>query len=162
MTGGRIFRTGIAVEHLLSHIAAAVLGEAVGVNDYRSASTGATGAVLACVPDEQHDLPLVALTAALGRRGVQATLLGAATPVATLARVVATRRPAAVVVVLALLGELADPAVFDGLPEAATLIAGGPGWTDADLPPPVRRADDLDEAVRLVVHATGHGRSGSG
>jgi hypothetical protein len=106
------------------------------------------------VPDEQHDLPLTALCAALSHGGVPATLLGAATPTATLAQAVVRRRPAAVVV-LAVLPELADPEAFDGLPDTDVLIAAGPGWIDADLPSAVHRLDDLDEAVELVVDAAG-------
>ena len=38
--------------------------------------------MLACAPDEEHELPLVALAAALAERGIATTLLGARTPAA--------------------------------------------------------------------------------
>jgi DNA-binding transcriptional MerR regulator len=55
-------------------------------------------AVLACVPGEQHDLPLIVFGIALREHGCRITFLGADTPVAMLAKVAATLDPAAVVV----------------------------------------------------------------
>jgi hypothetical protein len=112
----------------------------------------APAVLLACVPDEQHDLPLVALAAALSHRGVPAALLGAGTPTDTLAEAVDRVRPP-VVMVLALLPELADPGVFDGLPDATTVLAAGPGWADRSLPTHVRRVDDLSDALEAVADA---------
>jgi DNA-binding transcriptional MerR regulator len=144
---------GIAVEHLLAHVAAAVLGEVTAAPDDPSVAAlpfDGVSVVLACVPGEQHDLPLTVLAAVLGHRHVPVTLLGAATPAATLARAVERRRPA-VVLVLALLPELADPAVFTPLPREVVPVAGGPGWIERQLPSGVRRIDDLRGAVQLIV-----------
>jgi len=146
---------GIAVEHLLSHVAAAALGaatRAVGGPPTPRRSPEAAVALLACVPEEQHDLPLVALAAALSHRGVPATLLGAATPAATLALAVPRQRPA-VVLLFAVLADLADPAVFDGLPDTSLLVAAGPGWVDVRLPSAARRVNDLAGAVQLIAEA---------
>lgn len=145
----------IAVEHLLSHVAAAEIARAHPGDEPRTPSGARrSGTVLlACAPEEQHDLPLVALAAALGQRGVVTTLLGAATPDA-LAQAVRRTRPA-VVAVLALLPELADPTVFDPLPTSGLLLAAGPGWTGAALPPGVRRVDDLLDALRVIGEAGG-------
>jgi MerR family transcriptional regulator, light-induced transcriptional regulator len=148
---------GIAVEHLLAHIAAAVLGETPAVpEDASGAAEPVDGAsvLLACVPGDQHDLPLTALAAALGRRHVPVTLLGAATPAATLARAVERRRPG-VVLVLAVLPELADPAVFAPLPRPVVPVAAGPGWLGRQLPSGVRWIDDLCGAVQLIVENVG-------
>jgi MerR family transcriptional regulator, light-induced transcriptional regulator len=55
-------------------------------------------AVLACVPGEQHDLPLVVFGIALREHGWRITFLGADTPVETLVKAASTLAPAAVVV----------------------------------------------------------------
>lgn len=137
---------GIAVEHVLSHVAAAALGAV----PMPGSPSGA--AVLACVPAEEHDLPLVALAAALAQRGVTSTLLGAATPVAALGHA-AGRRRSAVVVLLALLPEFADPGTLGALPEIDRLVVAGPGWDDVPLPDGVRRAGDLADTLRAVADA---------
>lgn len=78
---------GVAVEHLLSHVAAAALGGVPIV------ARGRSEVLLACVPVEEHDLPLVALAAALGQLGITTTLLGAATPPHALTRASNTADP---------------------------------------------------------------------
>lgn len=143
---------GIAVEHLLSHVAAGVLGEATEGPDDAARLQAVPAVLLACVPEEQHDLPLVALAAALSHRGVSAALLGASTPTDTVAEAVHRMRPP-VVMVLALLPELADPGVFEGLPVITTVLAAGPGWTDRPLPAGIRRVDDLSDALEAVADA---------
>jgi MerR family transcriptional regulator, light-induced transcriptional regulator len=140
---------GVAVEHLLSHVAAAALGAAAPTDH-----PGPPAVLLACVPVEEHDLPLVALAAALGQRGVATTLLGAATPTDTLVRAVQHSRPA-VVVLLALLPELVDPGMLTALPPAGRVVAAGPGWAGAALPADVRRVDDLAGALEVVGEVVG-------
>jgi MerR family transcriptional regulator, light-induced transcriptional regulator len=142
---------GIAVEHLLSHIAAAALEATIPI-----AAPGRPAALLACVPMEEHDLPLVALAAALGRRGVATTLLGAATPTYALARAMERGQPS-VVMLLALLPVLADPGVLTALPPTDLLVAAGPGWEGSALPGGVVRVDDLPGALHLVGEALGPG-----
>ncbi len=56
-------------------------------------------ALLACLPEERHDLGLIAFGILLARRGWRVTFLGADTPLDTLTETVATLRPAAVVLV---------------------------------------------------------------
>ena len=141
---------GVAVEHLLSHVAAAALGATV-----PTAAPGPPAVLLACVPVEEHDLPLVALAAALGQRGIATTLLGAATPTDALVRAVQRGRPA-VVMLLALLPELADPGVLTALPPTDRVVAAGPGWAGqrtARRRP--ERVDDLPGALQLVKEALG-------
>lgn len=55
-------------------------------------------AVLACLPGEQHDLPLIVFGIALREHGWRITFLGADTPIATLANAAEALEPAAVVV----------------------------------------------------------------
>ena len=145
---------GVAVEHVLSHVAAAVLGAAT------PAPPGPAPVLLACVPVEEHDLPLVALAAALGRRGVATTLLGAATPTDALAGAVRRGCPT-VVMVLALLPELADPGVLTALPSVDRLVAAGPGWDGVDLPEGIERVGDLPSALRIVEGAFQPGDPGT-
>jgi DNA-binding transcriptional MerR regulator len=138
---------GVAVEHLLSHVAAAALGAAA-----PAGPPGPAEVLLACAPVEEHDLPLVALAAALGQRGVATMLLGAATPTDTLARAVQRSHPT-VVVLLALLPELADPGMLSALPPTHCIVAAGPGWAGVELPAHVRTAGDLADALRIVGEA---------
>jgi MerR family transcriptional regulator, light-induced transcriptional regulator len=72
-------------------------------------------AVLACAPDELHDLPLICLGLALHARGWAITFLGPSTPVSSIAEAAAEVRPAVVVVsaarrevLTAAIGELAQ------------------------------------------------------
>jgi DNA-binding transcriptional MerR regulator len=71
----------IAEEHLASQILRArLLALTHGLTPTRGAH-----AVLACPPDEHHDIALAILSVALERRGWRVTLLGANTPVMTIA-----------------------------------------------------------------------------
>ncbi len=144
---------GIAVEHLLSHLVVTAFGEAAAALTRLPAPAEATGlrapALLASVPGEDHDLPLVALAAALTPHGVTTVLLGASTPGPTLAEAV-RRSGAAAVVLYCHVAERAAPALFDGIPPATVRVAAGPGWTGETLAEGVARIDDLEGAVRLL------------
>lgn len=146
---------GIAVEHLLSYIAAAALEATV-----PTAAPGPPVVVLACVPLEEHDLPLVALATALDQHGIATTLLGAATPTGALIHAIERGRPS-VVILLALLPVLADPGVLAALPPTGCLVAAGPGWDAAMVPDTVRRVDDLAGALEIVGEALGTGVPGT-
>jgi MerR family transcriptional regulator, light-induced transcriptional regulator len=142
---------GIAVEHLLSHIAAATLEATV-----PTATPGPPAVMLACVPMEEHDLPLVALATALDQHGIGTTLLGAATPTGALIHAIERGRPS-VVMLLALLPVLADPGVLAALPPTDLLVAAGPGWEGSVLPGGVERIDDLPGAIRMIREELGPG-----
>jgi MerR family transcriptional regulator, light-induced transcriptional regulator len=85
-------------------------------------------AVLACAPDELHDLPLVCLGLALRARGWTITYLGSATPVSSVAEAIREVEPA-VVVVSAARRELFDAAIGEltGLKLRGRLAIAGPG-----------------------------------
>jgi methanogenic corrinoid protein MtbC1 len=70
-------------------------------------------AVLACPPDEEHDIPLMMFGIALGHRGWRVTFLGARTPVEDLVRTVDSTSPELVA--------LASPG-SDGLREACASL----------------------------------------
>jgi hypothetical protein len=145
---------GVEVEHLLAECTADVLREVAG----RPAEPADRRPVLlACAPDEQHALPLHALAAGLGERGVASRTLGAALPADALAAAVRRTGPA-VLFVWSQLPGTADPAVLADLPvtrPATSLLVGGPGWVDRTLPRRVTVAADLPHAVALVDQALG-------
>ena len=142
-------RHGIAVEHLLSHVAMELLGNH---RDHRAPDAPAAnprGVVLACVPGELHELPLVVLDAALTTAGITATRLDAPTPPAVLDEAVA-RHPHPVVALHAITPEPADPALFDRFPTGTTSLALGPGWHPHPVPTHVARIDSLTAALDSI------------
>jgi len=84
-------------------------------------------ALLACLPGNQHDLPLICFGLALRGHGWRITYLGPDTPLATIAETAKQLRPALTVVTAALPEQAADAG--DGLAEVARAlplaIAGG-------------------------------------
>lgn len=138
---------GVAVEHLLSRVAAGVLGEVAHTADR---ATRPPGVLLACVPEEQHDLPLVALAAALAERGIACALLGARTPTISLSEVAARQCPM-VTVLHAQMPELAHGALLTSWRGPGALLACGPGWSRTYLPDSVTWVDGLAAAVDSVV-----------
>jgi len=122
----------IAEEHLATQLLRARL---LALTHGLTSAQGAQ-AVLGCPPDEHHDIALVILSVALERRGWRVTLLGANTPVTTIAQA-ADLIDADCVVVAATTPERIA-AVGDELSELAALrplLLAGPGAT----PPGVRR-----------------------
>ncbi len=145
---------GVEVEHLLAECATDVLRE-VAARPVEPA--GRRPVLLACAPDEQHALPLHALAAGLGERGVASRTLGPALPESAL-RAAVRRTGPAVLFVWSQLPGTADPAVLEQMPvtrPATSLIVGGPGWVGRSLPRRVTMADDLPHAVALVDQALG-------
>lgn len=141
----------IAVEHLVSHVATAVLSVPAGL----VAGDGARPVLLACVPHEEHELPMTALAAALGERGVPATLLGPGTPAGTIrtaaCATAGTGPTACTLVLFAAVPEYADPTLLRGFPSSVRLVAAGPGWHDPDVARTATRTDDLADAVGVVL-----------
>jgi DNA-binding transcriptional MerR regulator len=114
---------------------------------------GGPRALLACAPDEQHDLGLIAFGLTLRARGWRITYLGPSTPVTTLAEAARLTQPALIVLSSSLEQRLqgADDELRD-LASGFRLALGGPGSTDelasrvgAELLPP----DPLDAALSL-------------
>ncbi|MEU6730715.1 MerR family transcriptional regulator [Nonomuraea wenchangensis] len=139
---------GIDVEHLLSdRILAALHGHAL----RQAAPAGRRSVLLACAEDEQHTLPVHALSAALAEEGVETRVLGARTPYAALAHAMRRLHPAAVFVwsQQELTGATAPLAALPRLRPAARLIVGGRGWREA-LPEGVIRVDTFREALSQI------------
>ena len=159
--GERYAATGryIEVEHLLSRCVSESLGAVT-----RPVAYGESPQVLlSCADEEQHSLPLEALAAALAERGAACRLLGARVPAAALADAVARTAPLAVIIwsQLPSTGH-ADQlhALRAGVRHAMLLIAAGPGWDRAALPPGTAAPNSLEETVELVTPLLA--RSGTG
>ncbi|MFD8804299.1 MerR family transcriptional regulator [Streptomyces sp. NPDC059597] len=123
----------IEVEHLLSwHVSTALRRH--------TAPVGASVApvLLACVPDEQHTLPLEALNASLARSAIPTRMFGAAVPADALGAAVRRLGPAAVVL-WAQSRATAAPQLARHVAATAwgvrgaraqpLVMLGGPGWT---------------------------------
>ncbi|WP_051717407.1 MerR family transcriptional regulator [Streptomyces sp. NRRL F-5727] len=147
----------VEVEHLLSwHISTALR---------RAAVTGpapvspAPPVLLACVPSEQHTLPLEALAAGLAERSLPTRMFGAAVPFEALDAAVRRSGPAAVVLWSqsrstanhALARHVAGTAFgVRGARTAALVLLAGPGWLGRTLDPGMVRPGGLREALGVV------------
>jgi len=141
----------IAVEHALSW---ALLG-ALHRLTRPPAAPAAAMILLACTEDEQHTLPLAALSAALAEYQVPSRMLGAATPVRSLERAVMETRPEAVVL-WAHREETASPAVLRALRRyPVRRIVAGPGWRDRLAG--AQRIATLREALTALAGTAGDG-----
>jgi MerR family transcriptional regulator, light-induced transcriptional regulator len=107
------------------------------------------GVVLACVPGELHELPLVVLDAALRTAGITTTRLDAPTPGSVLDEAVAGH-PHPVIGLHAITPERADPALFDRFPTGTTSLALGPGWHPHPVPTHVARINSLAAALDSI------------
>ncbi|MGW7078498.1 MerR family transcriptional regulator [Streptomyces sp. NPDC054866] len=119
--------------------------------------------VLACVPGEQHSLPLEALSAALGELGVPQRMFGAAVPVEAVSAAVRRTGPAVVVLwaqarstaSVPLARHIADTRWgVRGARGRPVVMLGGPGWAG----PAVRgalRPTSLREALNQIGRVRG-------
>jgi hypothetical protein len=111
---------------------------------------GAAPVLLACTEDEQHTLPMAALSAALAECGLPGRMLGAATPARTIERAVLETRPDAVVL-WAQRAETASPGVLRALSRhPVRLVMAGPGW-DIQRAGGARWVSSLREALTVLV-----------
>jgi hypothetical protein len=96
-----------------------------------------------------HDLPLVALGAALAERGVTAELLPTSARIADLTDE-AVRHRALIVLYAHAFDERwgSIPRIW---PPEAPLLLAGPGWARARLPTFAGHTDDLADALRAVL-----------
>jgi DNA-binding transcriptional MerR regulator len=139
---------GVEIEHSFSVVAAGALS----AHAARLARPRNDRPVLlASVPDELHDLPLVALQAALADVGIRSHVIGARTPPEALADA-AVRLGPPVVFLWSQMGIASSPRLPTMRP-MPVVLAGGPGW--GDLPDDLRHVADLREAVGAVRAAMG-------
>ncbi|MGW3507617.1 MerR family transcriptional regulator [Streptomyces sp. NPDC000994] len=127
----------VEVEHLLSWQVSSTLRSTPLLLPRAAARVDAPPVVLACAPGEQHSLPLEALNAALGERGVPTRMLGAAVPVEALIACVRRTGPTAVVLWSQARSTASVPlarhvaALEWGAPGARrrpAVLPAGPGW----------------------------------
>ncbi|WPO76438.1 MULTISPECIES: cobalamin B12-binding domain-containing protein [unclassified Streptomyces] len=145
----------VEVEHLLSWHVSRTLHRCATAP---AAPSPAAPLVLACVPGEQHSLPLEALSAALGEVGVAQRMFGAAVPVEAVSAAVRRTGPAVVVLwsqarstaSVPLARHIADTRWgVRGARGRPVVMLGGPGWAG----PAVRgalRPTTLREALAQI------------
>jgi MerR family transcriptional regulator, light-induced transcriptional regulator len=109
--------------------------------------------LLACADEELQAFPLEALIVSLEESGTSCCTLGARVPPQALAAATARLQPAVVVI----WSQTRDTAaatevrtVAEARP-ATTIVAAGPGWTDAPLSSAVLRPTDLSTALVLIL-----------
>ncbi|MCS0603027.1 cobalamin B12-binding domain-containing protein [Streptomyces sp. LP11] len=153
----------VEVEHLLSWQISTTLRRANLVLPHAADPVGGDPVVLACVPGEQHSLPLEALEAALEGQGVPTRMLGAAVPVEALLACVRRTGPAAVVLwaqsrstaSMPLARHVGDlrwgPA---GARRRPLVLPAGPGWSRRTAEG-FLRCTGLAEAVRTLSTLSG-------
>ncbi|MFD5799873.1 MerR family transcriptional regulator [Streptomyces sp. NPDC127020] len=145
----------VEVEHFLSwHVSGALRRHAPPVVADRPGAT----TVLACVPAENHTLPLEVLAAALAERGLPVRMFGGALPVESLVAAVRRTGPAAVGLWAQSRTTASRPLAqhvsaiewgVRGARRKPVVLTLGPGWagqTSAGLPHP----PGLSEAVAVV------------
>ncbi len=151
---------GVDVEHLASECVAGGLRDHT---TWRPTEPGHRSRVLlAGAPEEQHVLPLLALSAALAEHKTGTVLLGGRTPVAALASAVDRVAPAVVLLWSSSAETGRDlPAPGDpaGAGAAPLLLLGGPGWRAVDdqsgADRPGEPVDDLGAAVDRILAVAG-------
>ncbi|MFD8790156.1 MerR family transcriptional regulator [Streptomyces vinaceus] len=147
----------VEVEHLLSWYVSTVLRRAAVTAPH--VLTHAAPVVLACLPGEQHTLPLEALTAGLAERGLPARMFGAAVPAEALRAAVGRSGPMAVVLwsqsrstADSVLARLVASTAF-GLKGARTtplVLLAGPGWSARSATAGMVRPRGLREALDAI------------
>lgn len=147
----------VEVEHLLAwHVSTVLRRSAPPAAPVAAPAVGCV--LLACVPGEQHTLPLEALHAALAREGLPVRMLGAAVPVEALDAAVRRLGPVAVVL-WAQESARAVPALarhvaalrwgMKGTRRGPAVLLGGPGWSRS-RPAGVLRPAGLAQAVEAL------------
>ncbi|MFD5519746.1 MerR family transcriptional regulator [Streptomyces sp. NPDC127066] len=149
----------VEVEHLLSWHISRVLHRASGPVGSRSPATGDGPVVLACVPGEQHCLPLEALHAGLVEQGLPARMFGPAVPPEALTAAVRRLGPVAVVLWSQTRSTADRPLArhiaatawgVKGARSHPAVLLGGPGWAGRQEPG-MLRPPGLREALTTLV-----------
>ncbi|MFD0076883.1 MerR family transcriptional regulator [Streptomyces sp. NPDC127166] len=147
----------VEVEHLLSWHVSTALRRAASTGPAIASSTAPV--VLACVPAEQHTLPLEALAAGLSERGLPTRMFGAAVPAEALDAAVRRSGPAAVALWSqarstadhALARHVATTAFgVRGARTAPLVLLAGPGWLGRPPAPGMVRPTGLREAIGVI------------
>ncbi|MEU8777090.1 MerR family transcriptional regulator [Streptomyces sp. NPDC048606] len=159
----------VEVEHLLSWHVSTALRRAVVSAPVTSGHTAPV--VLACLPGEQHTLPLEALAAGLVERGLPTRMFGAAVPAEALLAAVGRSGPMAVVLwsqsrttADGVLARRVAATAFGlkGARTAPLVLLAGPGWSVRAAGPGMRRTHGLRGALDVIsdLYADGGGAAG--
>ncbi|MFD8643469.1 MerR family transcriptional regulator [Streptomyces zaomyceticus] len=149
----------VEVEHLLSWHVSTALRRVGAAGSAALPETGTPPVLLACVPNEQHTLPLEALAAGLAEIGVPTLMFGAAVPPEALDQAVRRTGPAAVVLWAQARSTAHHPLarhVADtswgvrGARTRTTVLLAGPGWAGRTPGPGMLRPAGLREALSLL------------
>lgn len=121
-------RFTVAQEHLVSQVVRARL---VGLLHASPENAGRRHAVLACFPDEEHEIGLLGAALRLRHSGVRVTLLGQRVPAVDLGRAVGALRPhlvglSAVTNRGAAMFEDMLARIMEGIPKGTPVWVGGP------------------------------------
>jgi DNA-binding transcriptional MerR regulator len=150
---------GVDVEHLMSECVLGVFR--YHVQRFSSNPVNTRPILLACAEEEQHSLPLHAVSAALAERHVATRVLGARVPADALAAAIRRVGPAGVFL-WAQRPHTGDPRQLSVLPEirpAPMIAVAGPGWpSHPERYAPRHRVvavHDLSEAVSLMARSVG-------
>ncbi|WP_409239463.1 MerR family transcriptional regulator [Streptomyces sp. PA5.6] len=148
----------VEVEHLLSWHISTTLRSVPLLRPRTAPLLDTPPVLLACMPDEQHTLPLEALNAALGENGVPTRMLGAAVPPEALVAAVRRIGPSAVVLwsqARSTAGEALARRVAAmewgpaGARRRALVLPSGPGWGRSALTG-FTRCGSLRDAITLL------------
>ncbi|MFE2990274.1 MerR family transcriptional regulator [Streptomyces sp. NPDC059262] len=148
----------VEVEHLLSWHVSTALRNAQLLLGPGETHKGSSPVLLACVPGEQHTLPLEAVHAALLHHGRPVRMLGAAVPAEALIAAVLRTGPAAVVLWSQTRSLASTPLALHllgmgwgvkGARQQAALVLAGPGWRGARIEGAVQ-PQGLREAIALL------------
>lgn len=158
----------VEVEHLLSWHVSRTLHRCA-MAPAPEAPPGTPGAtaplVLACVPGEQHSLPLEALSAALGELGVPQRMFGAAVPVEAVSAAVRRTGPAVVVLWAQARSTASAPLArhiadtrwgVRGARGRPVVMLAGPGWAGRAVRGALR-PHSLQEALAQIGRVRGEG-----
>lgn len=150
---------GVDVEHLVSECVLGVFRNHV--QRFTATPVNNRPILLACAEEEQHSLPLHAVSAALAERHVSTRVLGARVPTDALGAAIRRVGPAGVFV-WAQRPHTGDPRQLAQLPEirpAPMIAVAGPGWpANPERWAPRHRVvqvHDLSEAVSMMSRSVG-------
>ncbi|MBV1940186.1 cobalamin B12-binding domain-containing protein [Streptomyces sp. BV286] len=159
----------VEVEHLLSwHVSTALRRVTPSSRVATPWDTAQGPVVLACLPGEQHTLPLEALNAGLTERGLPTRMFGAAVPLEALTAAVRRVGPAAVVLWAQGRSTASIPLArhiaatqwgVRGARSHPTVVLGGPGWAGRSARGMVRPSS-LTEALSVLTARYENGARG--
>ncbi|WP_189836052.1 MerR family transcriptional regulator [Streptomyces zaomyceticus] len=161
----------VEVEHLLSWHVSTALRRVGAAGSAGLPEAGTSPVLLACVPNEQHTLPLEALAAGLAELGVPTLMFGAAVPPEALDQAVRRTGPSAVVLWAQARSTAHHPLarhVADtswgvrGARTRTTVLLAGPGWAGRTPGPGMLRPVGLREALSLLRGICTAARGGEG